>query len=204
MLFRSSLVNLKGALISLTIGAVVYFGVIRKLLMGKEEAGVRTYLNRWPGWLDLEELFYRPLFQRAAVWVSAGVCGLVDRMYVICGFLKALMELSAFFCRLCDYLVDSVLVFIRSTTHKSRTEQHVYLIGTRFSRTLGIFLDNVIELLNHTIRRKNPIEHSFVVTFAEWEEMFRRTNRLIGASLSFGLMLAAIGLALTLIYLLWW
>ena len=199
-----SLVNLKGALISLTIGAVVYFGVIRKLLMGKEEAGVRTYLNRWPGWLDLEELFYRPLFQRAAVWVSAGVCGLVDRMYVICGFLKALMELSAFFCRLCDYLVDSVLVFIRSTTHKSRTEQHVYLIGTRFSRTLGIFLDNVIELLNHTIRRKNPIEHSFVVTFAEWEEMFRRTNRLIGASLSFGLMLAAIGLALTLIYLLWW
>ena len=49
-----------------------------------------------------------------------------------------------------------------------------------------------------------PIERSFVVTFAEWEEMMRRTNRLISVSLSFGLMLAAIGLALTLIYLLWW
>lgn len=65
-------------------------------------------------------------------------------------------------------------------------------------------LDYVIEVLNHTIRKKNPIEHSFVVAFAEWEEVFRRTNRLISASLSFGLMLAAIGLGLTLIYLLWW
>ena len=66
---------------------------------------------------------------------------------------------------------------------------------------LDYFIKNV---LNRTIRRKNPIERSFVVTFAEWEEVFRRTNRLISVSLSFGLMLAAIGLCLTLVYLLWW
>ena len=118
--------------------------------------------------------------------------------------LKGALEVSAFLSRVCDYLMDTVLVLFRSTTHKSRTERHVYLIGSVFSRTLGKILDQIVRVINHTIRRKNPIERSFVVTFAEWEEMINRTNRLIGASLSFGLMLAAIGLALTLVYLLWW
>ncbi len=115
-----------------------------------------------------------------------------------------MLEVMAFLSRICDHLLDAVLLLFRRTTHKSRTERHVYLIGTRLSRTLGKLLDNIIKILNHTIFRQKPIEHSFVVTFAEWEEMIHRTNRLIGASLSFGLWMAAIGFALTLIYLLWW
>ena len=47
--------NLKGALISLTIGAAVYLLVVRKLLM---RDGV--YLDRWPRRLDLEDRVYRP------------------------------------------------------------------------------------------------------------------------------------------------
>ena len=196
--------NLKGACISLAIGVLVYFGFIRKLLMGKNERGERIYLDVLPGWMDLEDMVYRPVFQKAAAAAAYCVCRGVDRLYVVREVLKGVLELSAFFSRCCDYLVDSILVLFRSTTHKSRTERHVYLIGTWFSRTLGRLLDQVVRLLNRTIRKKKPIERSFVVTFAEWEEMFRRTNRLISVSLSFGLMLAAIGLGLTLVYLLWW
>ncbi len=199
-----SFVNLKGAAISLTIGVLVYFGLIRRFLMGKDEKGDVCYLNLWPRWLDLEDLIYRPVFEKASAALFGYVCGLADRMYLVQIFLKVLLELSAFFCRACDHLMDAVLLAFRSTTHKSRTERHVYLIGSMFSRTLGKILDQMVRIVNYTIRRKNPIERSFVVTFAEWEEMMRRTNRLISASLSFGLMLAAIGLALTLVYLLWW
>ena len=199
------LANLKGAMISVTIGAVVYFGFIRKFLMGKDEKGRMIYKDLWPGWLDLEDRLYRPVFQKAAVTVAAAVCSLADRLYVIQTLLKGLFGVAAFLSRVCDYLMDSVLVCFRRTTHKNRTERHVYLIGTKVSRTLGMVLDYFVKnVWNRTVRRKNPIERSFVVTFAEWEEMFRRTNRLISVSLSFGLMLAAIGLGLTLVYLLWW
>lgn len=199
-----SLGNLKGAVISLTIGALVYFGFIRKFLMGKDDYQEMVYLNVWPGWMDLEDLIYRPVLQKAAITLVAGLCRIVDQMYLTQWILRALLEISAFLSRCCDYLMDSILVFFRSTTHRSRTERHVYLIGTRFSRTAGTILDNFTHVLNRTVFRKRPIERSFVVTFAEWEEVANKTNRLISVSLSFGLMLAAIGLGLTLVYLLWW
>ena len=69
--------NLKGAGISLLIGAAVYFGVIRPLLTKKREDGIREYTDRWPSRLDLEEAVYRPLcaaVTKAITWVS----GLVD------------------------------------------------------------------------------------------------------------------------------
>lgn len=53
-------VNLKGALISLTIGALVYGFIVRKFLMAQEK-GETVYLDRWPEKLDLEALVYRPV-----------------------------------------------------------------------------------------------------------------------------------------------
>lgn len=60
-----SLTNLKGACISLGIGALVYLAVIRGLLMRRESGG-EVYLNRWPQRLDLEELVYRPALNALA------------------------------------------------------------------------------------------------------------------------------------------
>ena len=64
--------NLRGALISLGIGAAVYLGIIRTLLMRN---GI--YVNRWPGKLDLEDGLYRPVL-RAAVFVLALLCRLIS------------------------------------------------------------------------------------------------------------------------------
>lgn len=199
-----SLTNLKGAIISLIIAALIYFGFIRKFLMGKDDYQEEVYLNVWPNWVDIEDFIYRPVLQKAAVTIVAGICRLIDQMYVMQGILKASLNILAFFSRICDHLMDSILLFFRSTTHRSATEKHLYLIGTKFSRTAGLILDKFMDALNKTIFRKKPIKHSFVVAFAEWEEVVYKTNRLIGASLSFGLILAAIGLSITLIYLLWW
>ena len=54
-------VNLKGAVISLAIGAIVYFGFIRTVLMRRDENGVKVYVDLWPAKLDLENLIYRPM-----------------------------------------------------------------------------------------------------------------------------------------------
>lgn len=57
--------NLKGACISLGVGAAVYFAVVRGLLMRREN-GEDVYLDRWPEKLDLEERVYRPALRGLA------------------------------------------------------------------------------------------------------------------------------------------
>ncbi len=69
-----SLENLKGAAISIAIGAAVYFLVVRTLLR-KEKDGEIRYPSLWPRIMDLEDLVYRPLI-RAACFVGA-VCARV-------------------------------------------------------------------------------------------------------------------------------
>lgn len=66
-------VNLKGACISLAIGAAVYLLVARGLLMRREADGM-VYLDRWPARLDLENLVYRPLLS-AMTFVGASAPG---------------------------------------------------------------------------------------------------------------------------------
>lgn len=54
-------VNLKGAVISLVIGLVVYFGFIRLVLVKKNENNQHEYIDIWPEKLDLEYLVYKPI-----------------------------------------------------------------------------------------------------------------------------------------------
>nr|MCR5023133.1 hypothetical protein [Lachnospiraceae bacterium] len=51
--------NLKGSMISLTIGAVVYLVIVRRVLTRDG-----CYVNLWPDKLDLEELIYRPVLTK--------------------------------------------------------------------------------------------------------------------------------------------
>ena len=75
-----SLTNLRGAAVSLTIGAAVYFLVVRTLLMRRDENGVKYYVNRLPARLDLEEIMYRPLIQRLLPFLGALVCRVLDNL----------------------------------------------------------------------------------------------------------------------------
>lgn len=54
-----SLENLKGFVITLVIGALVFLFSCTCLMKGKK--GQKVYVNVWPSKLDLEELLYRPL-----------------------------------------------------------------------------------------------------------------------------------------------
>lgn len=169
--------NLKGAVISVIIGIVVYVFVVRGLLM-KKENGRKVYVNRIPAWLDLEESVYRPVV------------------------LVALPFVLAFFSRTLDTLVDGISGLLKATVFAPRKHKMSIWVGTKVTHTLGTVMDGIIVILNKTLFHNHPIRKSFVSVFAVSELEARQTFSLITGSVSFGLLLAALGLAITLIYLL--
>jgi hydrogenase-4 component B len=85
--------NLKGAAISLAIGAAVYFGFIRTFLMQKNAEGIRCYADRWPSGLDIENRAYRTLstlLAKAAVSFSSAAASLPDG--IITFFRRTLLQ----------------------------------------------------------------------------------------------------------------
>lgn len=167
-----SLTNLKGAVISIVIGGLVYGLVIRKLLM-KE----KRYINPWPKWLDLEELIYRP---------------------VLLGFLPFISRLL---CRVFDSLPDGIVVLLRRTIYRDSPLPYELPEGNGVTLALGRGM-NFFQRKKNRIRRQEGLpEKDYVHILAMKNETIRESNRIIQRSLSFGLLLFCIGLCLTLIYI---
>ncbi len=171
--------NLKGAAVSLVIGAFVYLVIVRLWLMKAEVKGERkVYVNRWYRYLDLENLIYRPILLQALPFVF-GVA-----------------------CRVLDSLVDWIVVVLRKTVYKDSKIPHELEEGTPVTHMLGVFVNGLQRMANATIWRKNPKNvdyvHQYALTYEEWSE--ERT--IIARSLSFGLLLFCAGLIFTVIYLL--
>lgn len=167
--------NLKGAVVSVSIGLILYFGVVRLLLM-KKEGKRKVYANCLPEWFDLEKSVYQPVF------------------------LQFLPFVCAFFCRILDKLVDTIALVLRKTALGPRKHRKVG-IGASIIYVLGSFLDGITALLNHTVFRRHPIETSFVRLIAISREEMGATFQLVARGVSFGLLMFCIGLLITLIYL---
>lgn len=167
--------NLKGAAISIAIGIVVYFVVIRKLLMRKNE-----YINAWPKWLDMENLIYRP---------------------VLLGFLPTVCGIA---CRICDSFVDISVVVLRKTLYKDSPLPYERREGNVLTESLGKLLNLLQAVRNRLWGRKNQTHKDFVHMTASGAEELRESFMIIQRSLSFGLLMFGIGLALTLIYIILW
>lgn len=167
--------SLSGGLISIGIGAAVYLFFIRRVLLQKQ-----VYVNLWPKWLDLENLLYRPL--------------LLTVLPVVFGVL----------CRIFDSLVDTVVVVLRKTIYRDSPLPHERPEGNVFTAVFGGFLNGMQALGNYTWHKKAPVHRNYAHLLAVKNEELKENNRMIQRSLSFGLLLFAIGLCLTLVYLIWW
>ncbi|MDD6492277.1 MAG: proton-conducting transporter membrane subunit [Firmicutes bacterium] len=172
-----SLANLKGAAISLIIGAIVYLVIVRLWMMDKEEEKT-IYVNRWHPYLDLEDLIYRPVLLKALPFVFGVVC------------------------RALDSLVDLLVVLLRKTIYKDSKLPHELEEGTFITHVTGCFVNGLQDLGNKTIWKKNPkntdYEHKYAMVYEELSE----DHTIISRSLSFGLLLFCIGLIITVVYLL--
>ena len=188
-------VNLKGSILSISIGALLYFGVVRSWMM---RDGV--YVNRWPEWLDLEEQLYRPLLLKLLPGVFGWICGVLDNLPEI--LWKLLLRLGLILTGIMDILVDGLVVLLRKTVYRDSPRPDELEEGNALTHVLGVTLNMLEELLNKTIWRhhehRKDLEHWLVLKYAA----FKENATLIGRSLSFGLVLFSIGLCATLLFLL--
>ena len=136
-------------------------------------------MNLWPRWLDLEELLYRPLL------------------------LKILPVIFAVFCRALDSFTDTIVVMLRKTVYRDSPLPHELPEGNGLTLALGKALNGIQFVGNHTWNRKAPAEKDYVHLFALWNAELQENNKIIQRSLSFGLLMFCGGLALTLIYIIW-
>ena len=171
-------INLKGSIISIVIGTVVYFLVVRRFLMEKQVDGSTIYVNRWPKILDLEDSFYRPVL------------------------LKIFPEIAGTFCGILDSAVDMIVVLFRKTIYKDYTPVGILDEGNEVTYAVGSFLNKVETLLNRTFWKENPHKKDYVHHAALKHSYFKENMTIIGRSLSYGLLMFTVGLCLTLIYLL--
>lgn len=210
-------VNLKGSVISVAIGAVLYLTVVRGWMM---QNGV--YINRWPEWLDLEELVYRPLVLKILPWIFGNLCWLLDKIMdlvtgllsKIGGFVAGLMDKSPDvlatglpkigmgIAGCMNILTDGVVVLLRKTVYRDSPQRGELEEGNALTHVIGVILNRLEKLLNKTIwhhhEHKKDLEHLFVLKY----QAFKENATIIGRSLSFGLVLFCLGLCATLIYLL--
>ncbi|MCI9581058.1 MAG: sodium:proton antiporter [Oscillospiraceae bacterium] len=117
--------NLQGALISVVIGLVVYLVVIRLCRLDQKD--------RWPWWLDLEDLVYRPV--------------LTAILPVILGTLS----------RILDRLMDSVIVLLRKTVYRETPIPHELEEGNAFTYAVGGFLDRCAAIFHNRTNYRHKL-----------------------------------------------
>lgn len=182
-----SMGNLKGGLISIGIGIFLYVFVVRGWMM--EE---RRYLDRWQPWLDLENLLYRPVLQTALPEICGTICSFVDR-YLISVSVTVFLAVSAVVCRSMDQMADGVIRAARMSTHSQ-----IPRAGAKAGNKRVLRRENS-GCLSERMREKRM---RYAGRLFWLKEQIRRNGRLVEESFSFGLMLFAAGLCLTLGYLL--
>ena len=169
--------NLKGAAISILIGAIIYLVIVRFWMMKKENGSI-VYINRWNQYLDLENLIYRPILLDALPFVFGVVCRVLDSM------------------------IDAVVVFLRKTVYRDSKLPHELAEGTFLTHAGGCFVNGMQRVANATVFRKHPKEVDYEHKFALLQEEWSEDTTIIGRSLSFGLLLFCAGLIITVVYLL--
>ena len=201
--------NLQGALISLILGALVCWVIHRFLVRD----GV--YLNRWPGWLDLEDSLYRPLVTR---WLPAAGLFLArgfDRFLENPLFLKWIPAAVSACTRGLERFAENPLFLkwipaaVSACTRWLSDGLDALVFGLR--RTLfrprkiqdyGLSLSEKADLaLGETLDRVAPgKDHAAALISAKKEA--DKVSHYLSRSVSFGLLLMMLGLLTVLIWLL--
>lgn len=216
--------NLKGALISIGIGAAVYLVVVRCFLMRREN-GRKVYVNRWPAWLDLEEAVYRPALKWLPILLGkadAFVMGIPDSKAVTRWIPHGIGRITAFVMRLPESFavlravpagITAVSRFVceiperlaslmhRSLFRKAKPKKQVP-VGNAFTYRLGCFLNRCTSLLNRTVWRGRPLRQDFEYVLARRRQEAAEEQERIMSSVSYGFLLMLIGIVIVVVVLL--
>ena len=182
-----SWVNLKGGLITLVIGTLVYIFVVRTWMYDKEKG----YINRWPEWLDLENGVYRPVFVKLIPFALSSVARLMN------GFgewaAKAFMNIITLLSRVMDEFTDHIVVILKEGALTDREHDVQEEAHSGYLKRVRSFFDGAHRMRKRLTPRVRPDPRE--VTNLEYGSTL--TN-----AVSFGLILCTLGIVFALLYVL--
>ncbi len=171
----------KGAMISLVIGAAIYVVFIRRVLMRNG-----SYVDLWPKWLDLEDLLYRPLLLKWLPAIFGGVMSVFAENKVLSKVVPKNLEAAGVAAsvpaenKVLSRVARGILQFIASVIRVMTLGTDVFIILLR--RTA----------LKERVVADKPLEQSGTVR-RHMQEL-REAYRPIVGNFSFALMLSCIGM----------
>ncbi|MBR6955257.1 MAG: NADH dehydrogenase [Clostridia bacterium] len=215
--------NLLGAAESMAIGAAVYLLVVRRWLMARDPDGQLVYVDRWPGWLDMENNLYRPLLAfltacfgrlfaffaaipdsrpvrrlgRALGAATAWIAALPDHP----GLVQTVSRACTLAARGLAELPDRLVMVLRATLFRPRrpgNPEHPVTPAAALGRTA----DRAAAWLNRGLLKRHPLAGHYAERFVRDADVLEEEGQRVGRSVSYGLLLLAAGLFAAFLYLL--
>ncbi len=130
--------NLKGSLISLTIGGIVYLVIVRRVLMKDGH-----YVNLWPDWLDLVAIIFgenrilKPVLETFFAKGFGAAAELFGENKILRPFCRAFLAAACFLSRIFESVLDGFILLLRKTVMREtkvqgRDDPRPGLIGTLY------------------------------------------------------------------------
>ncbi len=107
--------NLKGGLISLSIGLILYLTAGRHLFLQNG-----SYVNLWPKKLDLEDAVMRPLLTGILPAVFGTILSVFGENRILIPLSKAVLFAASVFGRALETSIDGLIVLVHSTALRAR------------------------------------------------------------------------------------
>ncbi len=192
---------LKGAVISLSVGAVLYAFLVRPAIRKKTSQGI-VYVNRWPEVLDLEKSLYRPLVLEFFPFLGTVIAGAVEVFLNVVTWLKGAIFFGTLGARILDSITEGLTNLLQKIFLKPVYREKTTSTAEVICNGIGHVLNAGTAALNATVWRRNPREKDFVHATNLVREELSESLQLVSRSLSYGLLAFCIGLLILMVYLL--
>ena len=194
--------NLKGSLISIGIGIVLFFAAVRPLVSRKLKPLSETpeYVDRLERVPGFEEALYRPLL----LSILPAVGGTLMRGIELAteGVAKIIFKIAKSILATADKAVDALTLLLRRTALRPVCEKHTISLGEALCLPLGQIGNAFRKLGNATVWRKKPKTGDCIAAVNRARENATESVKLVSRSLSYGLMAFCVGLIVLLVYIL--
>ena len=189
--------NLQGSLISIGIGFVLYFGVVRTLLT-ERQGNVRVYVDRWPKRLDLEELLYRPLLLKWLPGILGPIAALFGENRITAPLARGVFRGAAVVAHALSDLPDALILLLRKTAYRESRPPVEDTTEATLPYRFGEQIDRVAILLGK--ERKGG--HHYARLAYRVRGTLRQTGRRITGNLSFALLMLVLAISFVFLYIL--
>ena len=185
-----SLVNLKGAFISIGIGLLVYFIIVRNIFMRRSEGASRiepkTYVNLWPEKLDIEDMLYRPTLLRLLPGIGGAFASFFANNTITMPLAKGVLELGKTF----------AAIFAGNTV-TAPLSKAILEFGKKLANLFSVSLDGLVIILRKTVFRekervKAETKHGHM--YSVLKEAGYAISPILD-NFSFAMMMAGLGIA---------